>query len=168
MRKWILAALAAVSLTSVGGSAMAQIDTTERPWAVRIGGLFPTDAAIRNLSDDTWFTIGIDYTIRRQFENEWVGAVDYATATNLDAWILQLLYKWHNPDAEGINRQFSFGVGGALYTFNPNNGSNQTELGIPIVGDWAFTEQIFLEGKYHWVVSDNDLNSFTLQLGYRF
>ena len=165
MRKWILAALAAVALATSGGDAVAQDETVNTPWAIRIGVLWPTNSDLRDLTDDTWFNAGIDYTINRQGVNEWIGALDYASASGVNAWIFQLIYKWNNPNPEN---QFSFGVGAAVYNFDPAGGGDQTEYGIPLIGDWAFTERLFLEGKYHWVTSDADLNNLTLQLGIRF
>lgn len=167
MRKWLLAVLAAVALTTVSAGAMAQEETTETPWAIRIGALWPTDSAVRDVTDNVWFNAGLDYTFKYQEGNEWIGAVDYTSGDNVNGWIFQVLYKWHNPGS-GQDARFSFGIGGAVYLFDPNGGNNQTEYGIPLVADWGMTPSIFLEGKYHWVASDVDLNNFTLQVGYRF
>ena len=164
MRKWILAAVAAVALTTAGG-ARAQDEPVATPWAVRLGVLWPSNSDLRNATDDTWFNAGVDYTFRREGANEWIGALDYGSASGLNAWIFQVIYKWHNPEDDS---PFSFGVGAGVYTFDPEVGGRQTELGIPLVADWAFTPRIFAEGKFHWVASDTDLNSFTAQLGYRF
>lgn len=164
MRKWILAALAAVALSTAGGDALAQ-EEVDRPWAIRLGVLWPTDGAVRNLTDDSWFNAGIDYTFRRVGVNEWIGAIDFGSASRLNAWMFQVIYKWHHPT--GAN-PFSYGVGAAVYHFDPSGPGDQTEYGIPLVADWNFTPQLFAEGKYHWVASDVDLSSFSVQLGYRF
>jgi hypothetical protein len=167
MRKWILGILAGTALMTVGGGAFAQDEATETPWAVRIGALWPTNSDLRNATDNVWFSAGLDYTLSRRDLSSWNGAIDYASGSGVNAWILQAIYKWSKGEI-GTPNNFTFGVGGGVYFFDPDAGDNQTEWGIPLVGDWDLNRNIFLEGKYHFVVSDSDLNSLTFQLGYRF
>ncbi|MBW3623180.1 MAG: hypothetical protein KY468_07185 [Armatimonadetes bacterium] len=162
MRKWILTALAAVALTTASGGAIAQTEEQGTPWAIRLGAFWPTDGNLRNFSDNVWFNAGIDYTLRSEDFKEWIGALDYGSASGINAWMFQVIHKWHDPD-----QPYSFGIGAGLYTFDPVTG-RQTEYGVPLVLDWNFTRNLFLEGKYHWVVSDVDFSGITAQLGYRF
>jgi hypothetical protein len=170
MKRWLLAALGAISLVTSCGVASAQIggDPLEHPIAIRLGALWPTDGTVRNATSDTWFNIGLDYILTRTEDgNDWIAAIDYAVQDDVNYWAIQGLYKWFNSGGSSP-ANFSFGLGLGVYFFDPDNGNAQTEIGIPLVADWEFTPRLFLEGKYHWVASDVTGNALTLQLGYRF
>jgi hypothetical protein len=169
MRKWILGALSALMLVALGGTASAQMERPEHPYAIRVGALWPINNDVQAATNDTWFNLGLDYIFSRTEEgNEWVGALDFGTASNVNYWAFQLIYMWRNQGESGVGTPFSFGVGGGVYVLDPSPGDSQTEFGIPLVAQWDLNPQIFLMAKYHWVVTDNQATGFSAQVGYRF
>ncbi len=169
MKRWMMGALVAVALASVTTGAFAQADAPEKPWAVRIGALWPTNGTVRSNTHRVWFDAGLDRVVSRtQDGNDWVASVDFGSAKNVNYWALQGLFKWNNSETTTMSKNFGFGVGAGVYFFDPKYGKNQTEFGIPVVVDWNLSRQLFLESKYHWVVSDTQVSSLSAQLGYKF
>jgi hypothetical protein len=169
MRKWILGALAASTLMAAGTQALAQNQPVDQPWAIRLGALWPTNGTVKDATSHTWFDGGVDRIFARTSSgDDWIGSVDFGTASSVRYWILQALYKWHNKEALTQSSRFSFGFGGGVYFFDPDVGGQQNEFGIPVVVDWDLTSSLFLEGKYHWVVTDTSISAFSAQVGYRF
>jgi hypothetical protein len=165
----MIGVLSALLLVTLGGSASAQMERPEHPYAIRVGALWPTDNDVQAATDDTWFNLGLDYIFGRTVEgNEWVGAVDFGNANDVNFWALQLIYMWRNQVETGVGSPFSFGVGGAVYILDPTHAGSQTEWGIPLVAQWDLNPSVFLMAKYHWVVSDNQVAAFSGQIGYRF
>ena len=169
MRGWICRTLSAAVLLAWGATATVQAqEVIEKPVGVRIGALLPTDTGVRDATEDVWFSLGLDYTFARtDVGNDIVGAIDFATADDVNIWALQALYKWRDPGDYGDGNPFSFGLGLGVYFLDPDIGDNQTEFGVPVFAEYRISDNAFLQGKWHWVVTDTTANAVSLQVGFR-
>lgn len=155
-----------VLLTLVAGlPAKAQIERPEKPWGLKVGGLFPIKSDLRDTTSDIWFIAGIDYHYTTSaYGGDWVATFEFATESDARIWSLQALHQWRR--ASGFNNTFYYGLGGGVYFVN--NTEDETEFGVPIVLGYEFNNRWFIEGKFNWTVSDPDFNTSHIAVGVRF
>ena len=169
MLKSIIGTLVAAALFATGFASAQVLEKVDHPLAVRVGALFPTNSDVRDATRDTWLNIGLDYTLGRTSDgNDWVGAIDFGNTNHANYWAFQGIYTWSQGESSGSINGMSIGLGAGLYLVDPASGSSRTEFGIPLVVGWDLSRNFFVQGKYHWVITDNASSAFTLGVGTRF
>lgn len=171
----------AVALMSFGGATLSAAEELDRPFRITVGGLFPSDDDVTDLTEDTHFNLGLSYDLWGKLAQGryYRGGVFFDLSTS---------------ESNG-NRYNAYGFGGfgRLYlgdqstsAWRPYVGASlgvyfldyelgaindeSSRLGAGIFGGIESLNGLFGQVGYRWIGSDRGFNAsgLTLSAGFRF
>lgn len=141
----------------VAGVAAAQ--DYENPLSLKVGVFWPADDSVKDLVGNTWFSVGVDYTLQKNYETstEVSLGLGYAQksegASKVRVIPVTLDWTYRQPREERATTPY-FGVGVGAYITKIEDGlssESKTKIGGSVFAGLEFSDTMFVEGRYVFV-----------------
>jgi hypothetical protein len=181
----VLAAFAATACLALGASAAMASGSPDTPFRVQLGGYFPSNGTIRDLTANTQFDAGLSYDIQKAGKG--ASAIPYGLYVNLDSvkkhgYALSTAgvgidaRSYFSADQSSVKPYVGLGIGGYNVYSDDHGSHNDFKFGGKISAGIETQRGVYLEAGYTAIgkaklIGENktlDPSGASVDIGYKF